>query len=110
MNASFFLQGKADQFTQQRPADRKRILASILGLETWEIYRERTADLRKAIERELDLTDARLSEINAELEEEPARRERLAVMEAQLAQLADARKAHEATLENVKKLAATLAA
>ena len=33
INASFFLQGKADQFTQQRPADRKRILSSILGLE-----------------------------------------------------------------------------
>src|SRR5689334_16462047 len=47
VNASFFLQGKADQFTQQRPADRKRILASILGLEAWEVYRERTAERRK---------------------------------------------------------------
>jgi DNA repair protein SbcC/Rad50 len=37
VNASFFLQGKADQFTQQRPGDRKRILSSILGLEVWEI-------------------------------------------------------------------------
>ena len=109
VNASFFLQGKADQFTQQRPADRKRILSSILGLETWEVYRERTADLRKGLERELDLTDARLTEINAELEEEPVRLERLAGMEAQLLQLADARKAHESTLENIKKLAATLA-
>ena len=33
VNASFFLQGKADQVTQQRPTDRKAILASILGLE-----------------------------------------------------------------------------
>ena len=32
-NASFFLQGKADVFAQQRPADRKRILSSILGLD-----------------------------------------------------------------------------
>ena len=32
INASFFLQGKADQFTQQRPGDRKRILGTILGL------------------------------------------------------------------------------
>ena len=36
VNASFFLQGKADQFTQQRPSDRKRILGNILGLEVWE--------------------------------------------------------------------------
>lgn len=109
VNASFFLQGKADQFTQQRPADRKRILASILGLETWEIYRERTAERRKGIERELDRVDDRLNEINTELEEEPARLERLTVMETQLTQLADARKAHESTLETIKKLAATLA-
>ena len=39
VNASFFLQGKADQFTQQKPGDRKRILGSILGLEVWETYK-----------------------------------------------------------------------
>ena len=39
-NASFFLQGKADQFAQQKPADRKRILANILGLEIWEKYKD----------------------------------------------------------------------
>ena len=50
INAAFFLQGKADQFTQQRPSDRKRILASILGLETWEIFRQRTVSRRKRIE------------------------------------------------------------
>ena len=44
INASFFLQGKADQFTQQRPGDRKRILSSILGLEVWESYSQRAAD------------------------------------------------------------------
>ena len=109
VNASFFLQGKADQFTQQRPADRKRILASILGLETWEIYRERTAERRKTIERELDLVQARLGEINAELEEEPARRERLTAMETQLEQLTSARKMQESALEQIKRLAATLA-
>lgn len=109
VNASFFLQGKADQFTQQRPADRKRILASILGLETWEIYRERTVERRKSIERELDLVRGRLSEINAELEEEPVRRELLATMETQLEQLTAARKAQESALETGRRLAATLA-
>ena len=41
VNASFFLQGEADQFTQQTPASRKRILSRILGLEIWEEYRQR---------------------------------------------------------------------
>lgn len=109
VNASFFLQGKADQFTQQRPADRKRILASILGLEAWEVYRERTAERRKNIERELDLTESRLAEINAELGEEPVRAEHLSALETQLGQMSDARKAHENLLENMKKMAAALA-
>ena len=41
INVSFFLQGKADQFAQQPPTRRKEILGNILGLETWEVYRER---------------------------------------------------------------------
>jgi exonuclease SbcC len=109
VNASFFLQGKADQFTQQRPADRKRILASILGLETWEIYRERTAERRKAIERELDLVQGRLAEINAELDEEPIRLERLRQLETQLGGMSAARKTQESALENLKRMAASLA-
>ena len=36
-------------FIEQRPADRKRILSSILGLETWETYRKTTADRRKLV-------------------------------------------------------------
>jgi len=53
INASFFLQGKADQFTQQNASQRKQVLGSILGLEVWEDYRERTAERRKEIEREI---------------------------------------------------------
>jgi len=49
VNASFFLQGKADQFTQQRPGDRKRILSSILGLDIWEQYRLHAAERRKRV-------------------------------------------------------------
>lgn len=109
VNASFFLQGRADQFTQQRPADRKRILASILGLETWEVYRERTAERRRGIEREMDVLESRLGEINTELGEEPARRERLAELETQLGQMSAARRAQENILESMKRTAAALA-
>ena len=42
-----FLQGRADQFAQQRPGDRKRILTSILGLEVWDAYRDRAALRRR---------------------------------------------------------------
>jgi exonuclease SbcC len=103
VNASFFLQGKADQFTQQRPSDRKRILASILGLEIWETYRKRALERRKAIEAEITTLDGRLSEINAELGEETARKQRLKELEAELERLANARQAQSEALEGIKK-------
>ncbi|HQU37352.1 MAG TPA: SMC family ATPase [Anaerolineales bacterium] len=36
VNASFFLQGKADQFTQQNASKRKEVLSNILGREIWD--------------------------------------------------------------------------
>lgn len=107
INVSFFLQGKADQFAQQPPARRKEILASILGLEIWEVYKERAASRRKSVERDLDAMDGRLQEIDAELAEEPQRRERLAALEAELARLSAVRKTQEAALESLRKAAAS---
>jgi len=108
VNAAFFLQGKADQFTQQRPGDRKRILASILGLETWETLRQRTVTRRKAIEAEITNLDGRLSEINAELGEEATRRARLQELEGELDQFAQARAVQEKALESIKKVSTSL--
>ena len=109
VNASFFLQGNADQFTQQRPGDRKRILSNILGLEVWEGYRRRAAERRKQVENEVTAVDGRLHEIKSELDEEDERKNRLAELEADLERLARARAAQEAMLENARKIAATIA-
>lgn len=108
INASFFLQGKADQFTQQRPGDRKRILSSILGLDIWEQYRQKTAESRLAVERDIAATDANLSEIRAELSQESARKEKLAALVKEVERLSQLRKAQEKTVEQGKKLQALL--
>jgi exonuclease SbcC len=109
INASFFLQGKADQFTQQRPNDRKRILGSILGLEAWEVYRDQAAEARKNVEGQVRSLDGRMSEVTAELAEEPQRRSRLQELETCLAQLQQVRQVQESALESIRKIAATLA-
>jgi exonuclease SbcC len=109
VNASFFLQGKADSFTQQRPGDRKKILASILGLEVWEDYRQRAAERRKALEGEIAGVEGRLGEIEAELGEEEARKARLGGLEADLQRLAQARALQESALEGIRRAAAALA-
>jgi DNA repair protein SbcC/Rad50 len=108
VNASFFLQGKADQFTQQKASDRKRILSSILGLDVWETYRQRVNDRRKNVESEINNLDGRTAEINAELAEEQARTQRLASLQTDLKHLTKARKAQEQLLEQARKIEATL--
>jgi len=108
VNASFFLQGKADLFTQQNAAKRKEVLSNILGLESWEQYKARTAERRKIIEREVDEIEGRISEIDTELGEEDIRTARLVEIESSLKQLTSARAAQESILEGVKKNVALL--
>jgi DNA repair protein SbcC/Rad50 len=108
VNASFFLQGKADQFTQQNPGKRKEVLSNILGLEMWEEYKNRSAERRKLIEREVDGIEARIAEIDIELAEEDARKARLTELESTLTQLTATRTAQEAILESIKMTVAAL--
>ncbi len=109
VNASFFLQGKADQFTQQTAGRRKDVLGSILGLEVWEQYKIRTADRRKSLENELEVTDRRIAEIDLELAEDTARKQRLAELESQLAQLSAAVATQRVALESIRRTADSLA-
>lgn len=108
INASFFLQGKADEFTQKRAGERKAVLSTILGLEVWEIYKERSAEKRKSLENEGVEIEGRTAEIDAELSEEGARRTRLAEIETNLKQLSEARTSQESALEGIKRNAALL--
>ena len=103
VNASFFLQGKADLFTQQNAARRKEVLSNILGLEMWEEYKNKTAEKRKSLEREVDEIDGRIREIDAELAEEDLRKARLADLESSLRQLTIQRNSQEIVLENIKR-------
>ena len=107
INASFFLQGKADQFAQQRPGDRKRILSSILGLEIWEVYREGAAARRKKLENELTGLETLIADINSELLQENERRQRLQTLQDTLKQVSAVREAKENALEQQRRLMAS---
>jgi len=107
-NAAFFLQGEADQFTQQNSSDRKRILAQILGLEIWETYRKRTSEHRKGEETEIDKLDGRLSEILKELTEEEERKKNLQELEVDLKRAVKARQTQEENLDHIRSIEASL--
>src|SRR5687768_4586582 len=108
INASFFLQGRADQFTQKKASERKAVLSTILGLEIWDTYKERAAEKRKAIENEVNSIEGRMAEIDAELGEEESRKSRLLELENNLKQLTTARAAQEKNLETIRKTEAVL--
>lgn len=108
-NSSFLMQGRADQFAQQRPGDRKRVLSAILGLEVWEQYRTDAVERRKKLEAETRVLDGQIEEIDVELSQEGNRKQRLQEAEARLEQLHQLRQAKETALAAMQRLAATLA-
>jgi len=107
-NASFFLQGKADQFATARPGDRKQILSNILGLEIWETYREAASQKRRDTDKQVKGLDGRLSEIQAELDDGPRRKAVLVELQEKLAGLEARRKENARAFENVQRLQAVL--
>ncbi len=101
-NASFFLQGKADQFAQQPPADRKRILGNILGLEVWETYREQTAEMRKQVEISLSIEESRLADIVEELNQEEHRKILFQEAQTKLQQATTLKEAKQSILNSAR--------
>ena len=99
INASFFLQGKADMFTQQAPARRKEILSTILGLEVWETYKEEASNRRKNAAGEVKNLRAWLEEVLTELGEEAARTEKLRLLTLSLEKTSALRAELEEPLE-----------
>jgi DNA repair exonuclease SbcCD ATPase subunit len=83
INSAFLLQGRADEFAVKTPAERKKVLADILGLEAWETYEESAKQRIRDIEGSLQAVDVRLREID----EDSARRPQVE------AEVAEARKA-----------------
>ena len=108
INAVFFLQGEADQFTQQTPAARKRILSQILNLQVWETYRARAAQSRRKVESEVQTLNGRIAEIHSELQQEAQRRETLRSLQQDLEHTVDQRQQEEQRLDKVNSQQASL--
>ena len=109
INASFLLQGRADEFTVKRPGERKEVLGEILGLSRWNLYQEEARNRRRTQERSLALLEARLQEVEAELAEEPQRRQALQQARARVEALSQQIAAQERLLEQVRAYEAAIA-
>lgn len=87
INSAFLLQGRADEFTTKRPAERKKILSDILGLDIYDIYVERAKKRADEKGREEAIIVAEIDRIDQELAREPEYRTELALAEKEAAEL-----------------------
>jgi exonuclease SbcC len=71
VHSAFLQQGKADAFTMKPPAQRKQILADILGLAQWERYEETAKERLKTVQSDLKVIKSRIEDIDKELLREP---------------------------------------
>ncbi|MGB2895238.1 MAG: SMC family ATPase [Anaerolineales bacterium] len=72
VNSAFLLQGRADKFTTKTPAQRKQVLANILGLSAWEKYEDTAKQRISTTSAEIERLDGGLEEIGRELAQREA--------------------------------------
>ena len=71
INSAFLLQNHADEFTTRTPAERKKVLSDILGLQQWEEYEERARARVARLGEQVDRLDQQIGEYTAEINRRP---------------------------------------
>ncbi len=84
INSAFLRQGHADQFTVARPAERKAVLASILGLSTYDTLAERAKTLAGKLDDERAQLQSAIETIDRQLASRPAYEAEMARVQAEL--------------------------
>ena len=103
INASFLLQGKADEFTTKTPNKRKEILADLMGLGIWDSFRETAAARRKDEDNRLLLLNSQVEEIGEELGEEEVRIAAVAAAQTELEAILERLKDKESLLTEMRR-------
>ncbi len=107
-NSAFLLQGKADAFTTRTPAERKQVLADILGLSLYDEYEQRAKEKAREKDREVAELEGLLRDVDRELARQPEYEAELAQAEAHVAELSAAVKEAEAALRDLRHEQQTL--
>ncbi|MGB7338409.1 MAG: SMC family ATPase [Phototrophicaceae bacterium] len=108
VNSAFLQQGKADAFTTKTPAERKRILSDILGLEQWSTYEDRVKAKLKDLDNTVASIDGALIAIEEDLAKEPQYKRELEASEKAYVIAQEASQDADARLDEVKDVPADL--
>ena len=108
VNSAFLLQGRADEFTNKRPGERKEVLAKILGLGAYDRLQARARDRFEKVRTSASEVDGALIQMQRQLEEITDPSEELTQLKGQLEsvgqQLAERRRAMEEMARRVAEL------
>ncbi len=111
VNSAYLAQGRADEFTAKPPVQRIQILASILGLEQWQVFEDRAKERLRGTREAAARIEVRLEEIRREVERRVEYQGELTAAqheaESQAGQLAQLEQAW-AAIEQVQALHASL--
>ena len=98
LNSAYFQQGRADEFTRQKPEARKRILADILDLSRYDRLEEMARQRKNDCELQSKDLEGEIRHLESRAAEEPAHRESLLRHEQALDQWTSERALREAGL------------
>lgn len=108
INSAFLLQGRADEFTTNPPAERKRILGEILGLSIYDRLEQKAKKQARDKEARLRGIEAALGEIEKELARKPDYEVELRDAEGAASRLSEKLRAQEKTLRELRAQAREL--
>ena len=103
MNSAFVAQGRADEFTIKSPSNRKAVLASILGLDQWDIFQDRARQYSTDLNEDLRILDSDIESIDRDLSGRSDAESELSKAEASLAEIEKKTRVAEKDMADVEQ-------
>lgn len=103
INSAYLRQGHADQFTVAKPAERKGVLANILGLSLYDELEEQARELARQRDSEKTQLESAIRDIDAELDQKPAYEAELGQAQRQLGEVEKVLAGHESRLNELRR-------
>jgi exonuclease SbcC len=103
INSAYLRQGHADEFTIKRPAERKQVLADILGLSLYDALEERARELARRKETERAPLEGSISDISDELTQKPAYEAELEQVQGELSRIEAVTREKETGLNELRQ-------
>lgn len=103
INSAFLRQGKADEFTKKRPADRKQVMANILQLSVYDELESQANDMSKKQSSQADQFEILLNNLQDELSHRALYQAEYAAAKQQLVEIENVVETHKSIVENLRQ-------